>query len=257
MSALFPGGIHVVRRVSVAVLTLGVIAPLLTACSLANLSADHTTLTVDQPAPDGTTLFPCTGKSGHITTCQSTTTTTTTLPPALQLGQTAVLSLDYPGGVIGGQFTVHRVWVGATPEFHGQSLWTGATFSQFLIQTLRAAHLPPTQQLEWVGIDLSIETQRGFQLVSPGGPGAPFLTFVVNGQGPVSGDTDTWLVTEAGFSVGVPGCPFPFESLAVASGASISGCVAVPVPAGTTVSTVGFNLAQPGEILGRVAQWQA
>jgi hypothetical protein len=85
-----------------------------------------------------------------------------------------------------------------------------------------------------------------------GGPGSPVLYFVVNGIGPFS---DSPYPLETGFVMGVPGCPFPFASV-LKPGMTVSGCVALAVPVGVKVSTVGFDL-QPttGRPVEHVAQW--
>jgi hypothetical protein len=82
------------------------------------------------------------------------------------------------------------------------------------------------------------------------------LYFVVNGPGSALGTDDSTLL-ESGFEVGVQGCPFPFPPLGQGSlrlNQSVSGCVALAVPVGTKVSTVGFELAPVGAP-AHVVQW--
>jgi hypothetical protein len=78
------------------------------------------------------------------------------------------------------------------------------------------------------------------------------LYFVVNGIGPFS---DSPYPLETGLVMGVPGCPFPFASV-LKPGMTVRGCVALAVPVGVKVSTVGFDL-QPttGRPVEHVAQW--
>ena len=171
----------------------------------------------------------------------------TILPAALPLGSTAVLS--YPLGTepdkqdASGRFVISRVWAGATPRFDVP----GRTFAPGFL-----AHIP--KSVNWVGIDLTI-VNTGHSDLSPGhadGPGAAVLYLVVNGQYHFSGD-----LSELGFSVGIPGCPFPFSS-ALLSGTSTSGCVAIAVPSGLKVATVGFDLTvATGGAGNHVAQWRA
>ena len=135
------------------------------------------------------------------------------------------------------------MWAGATPRFDVP----GRTFAPGFL-----ARIP--KDVNWVGIDLSIVNTGHFDL-SPGvadGPGAPVLYFVVNGQRAFSGD-----LSELGFSVGIPGCPFPFASTLL-PGTSTSGCVAIRVPSALKVATVGFDLtAATGRAVNHVAQWCA
>jgi len=112
----------------------------------------------------------------------------------------------------------------------------------------------------WMGVDLTI-TNTGQTTIRPGvagGPGAPTIYFVVNGRGAFLNEkaSPDFLPT-TGYEMGLSGCPFPFSpGSALAPGASVSGCVAIAVPVGVKVLTVGFDL-QPttGGPVQQVAQW--
>ena len=222
-----------------------------------------------------TTTTPCeTGQPGHLVTtptgeayttatapCTSTTTTTT-LPAPLALGTTTTLTYGGVNGVVSGQFTVDRVWMNATPEYNApKNVPTDVTtLSEAVHYLLLNSHLPLGQQLMWIGVDLAITNtgNGGVELGFASGPGADALYFVVNGSGPSLNATDDSGLLESGFEMGVPGFVFPFASLSgsLNPGQSISGCVALAVPVGVKVSTVGFDL-QPaaGGPVQHVAQW--
>lgn len=131
------------------------------------------------------------------------------------------------------------------------------TLSQAVSEFLQGSHLPPGLKLTWVGVDLAI-TNTGQQWIAPGGAGgtgAAVFYFVVNGHGPFRNDTPTSTLTQLALQVGVASCPFPLASL-LNPGTTTSGCVALAVPVGVKVSTVGFDL-QPvqGGPVQHVAQW--
>ena len=112
----------------------------------------------------------------------------------------------------------------------------------------------------WMGIDLTITNtgQSTIGLGVAGGPGAPALYFVVNGRGALLNEEarPDFLAT-TGYEMGLSGCPFPFPpATTLAPGTSFSGFVAIAVPVGVKVSTVGFDL-QPatGGPVQQVAQW--
>lgn len=110
-----------------------------------------------------------------------------------------------------------------------------------------------------MGVDLSITNtgQSPIGLGGAGGQGAPVLYFVVNGRGPSLNETDSSDLLATGFEMGVPGCPFPFPPAgSLNPSASVRGCVALAMPVGVKVSTVGFDL-QPaaGGPVQQIAQW--
>jgi hypothetical protein len=152
---------------------------------------------------------------------------------------------------------VHRVWVGATPVLptDGPEIQLHATLAGAVGQLLSRAQLPPTQQVTWLGVDLS-ETTLGnspFGLLGAGGPGAPYLTIVVNGSR--TGLASSLAVSFA--EIGVAGCPFAWpKTFGSVPSSSSSGCFALAVPAGVTVSSVGFDLTlTTGGAEQKVARW--
>ena len=183
-------------------------------------------------------------------------TTTTTLPKALALGTAAVLSGGGPAWEVGVRFTVNRAWTNATPQLMpGGAIPAGTTLSQEVHQIF-----PKPISLIWVGVDLTVTNtgQRGPELVSGTGPGAPYLDVVVHGHGSDLNELASSGLPNMAFIVGVSGCPFPFAKFQIpAPGASASGCVAIPVPADATVSAAGFTLSfATGGSVPSVALWQ-
>jgi hypothetical protein len=185
--------------------------------------------------------------------CSPTTTTSTTLPPLLQLGTSATLSNPEAPEPASVQITVNRIWTGAVPVAYAGSF----TLDQVL------KHVDAPAKVEWIGVSLSMVNtgQIYIGFVGASGPGANSLFIMVNGYGPQLGSAaDTLGFADVGFYVGVQGCPN--ESLAgggsIPSGQSASGCLAIPVPAGLAVSSVGFGLtAAIGNPEYHVAQWQS
>jgi hypothetical protein len=184
--------------------------------------------------------------------CTRAATTTTTLPVPVPLGTTVDLSYDYPEQTAA-RVTVYRVWSVLTPQLE-------VGFAAPALD--QATH---RKRVQWFGVDLAIANTSSpnaalggrIELASPTGPGAPYLSFFVNGNGP---GTPAWsLLDDLVFIEGVPGCRFPFPApLPIADGATVTGCVAVAVPAGVALSEVGFLLRPAaGSSPQRYAQWQA
>ena len=149
--------------------------------------------------------------------CTPPSTTTTTLPTAVPMGTAVALSYSYGDGEgASGSFTISRIWMNATPQFDATGIVPpGTTFSSALSRLLQGSHLPPGQQLMWIGVDLTVTNtgQTSIGLGETGGPGPPAIYFVVNGRGPtLADDTDSSdLSSASGFEMGVPGCPSPFH----------------------------------------------
>jgi hypothetical protein len=187
--------------------------------------------------------------------------TTTTLPSPLALGATTTLSFGGGQQIVSGQFTVNRVWMSATPRYVADdSASTGwATLSGAVHYLLAHADLPSDERLTWVGVDLAIAItgNAAIELGSESGPTEAALYFVVNGGGSASA-TDDSVLLESGFVVGVAGCPFPFPppSESLNPGQSFSGCVALALPVGTKVSTVGLDVEPAAGAPLQVAQWR-
>jgi hypothetical protein len=227
--------------------------------TLAGCSASADSLPTTTHCPSGTAA--CGAYRPTLSTTTSTvppTSTTTTLPAPLALGTPTELSW----GSTGGEVAVNRVWMDAIPQHEtADSALTGVTTLSGAVRYLLAsAHLPLDTKLTWVGVDLAITITEGEGIVlgSATGQGQTVLFFVVNGPGSASG-TDDSILLESGFEVGVQGCPFPFPPLGQGSlrrNQSVSGCVALAVPVGTKISTVGFELAPVGAPV-HVAQWSA
>ena len=210
-------------------------------------------------APDATysstTNAPCTPTT--------TTSTSTTLPAPLPLGTAATLSYkfgnsEYPESA-GIHIAVNRVWVGAAPELptDGTEIQPQATLAGAVGQLLTEAHLPPTQKVTWIGVELSDTTYGNFPLglLGGGGPGVPYLTIVVNGSlgGSLASELDVSFA-----EIGVAGCPFAWpRAFGSTPSSSSSGCFALAVPSGVSVSSVGFDLTlTTGGAEQHVAQWR-
>jgi hypothetical protein len=222
-------------------------------------------------------LSVCSYNPGHLVTtptgqvyttatapCTPMTTTTTTLPPPLALGTTAALSYSLGAAsdstTVRGEFTIHRLWTNATPVYIGTGIVpVKQTLSQAMDQLLHGTHFSPEQRLKWIGVDLTIQnTGSTLMGLVPGGGGlgAPAFFFVINGHGGLSDNSDISALSGSGYEVGVSGCPFPFpSSQALSPGESVSGCVALAVPAGVKVSTVGFDIQPVGLFPRNIAQW--
>ena len=148
-------------------------------------------------------------------------------------------TIGYEDEGVAAQITLHRIWTDATPQF--QPANTGnppLTFGEAMSRILSLSDLPPNEKLTWLGVDLTLvnDGQESI-LLGSSDRDTPTLNFGINGA------NSNLAIT--GFSMGTPGCPFPFSASIqgeVAPGQSVSGCVALAVPAGSPVSTVGFVL---------------
>jgi hypothetical protein len=154
---------------------------------------------------------------------------------------------------------MHRVWLDATPRYADQGSAPSANSAQAVTTLLEAAQLPANTQLAWVGVDLTIQNtgQSSIELGRAGGPGADSLWFVVNGRGPLLNANRSADLLESGWEFGVLGCGLSVPAGATLDpGGSIGGCVALAVPVGTAVASVGLDL-QPvtGGPVQQVAQW--
>jgi hypothetical protein len=181
---------------SVALVMLAVMAASTAACSTnahrAPIPASTRGSTVARPlcgpeAPDATysstTTAPC------IPT--TTTTTSTTLPAPLPLGTAAPLSYNFGSAedpqVASIQVAVNRVWSDATPilpptGYEGDPATTLAGAVALLLQK---SGLPPNLPIKWYGLEIEATTAADslpIGLWGVGGPGAPYLTVVVNGR---------------------------------------------------------------------------
>jgi hypothetical protein len=238
-----------VRRVLTGLAMVGVLT--LAGCSASTTSSPTTT--IHCPSGDAACGLYKPILSTTTSTAPPTSTTTTTIALAAPLALGTSTELSYTEGVgpeaqvVSGRFTITRVWLNATPVAAGSR----TTLPELLKQNL---HGGPTS-LSWVGIDLAVTYTSAMPaaLISPTGPGQPYLTFVVNGHGPLVNENAWSLLTLD--AVTVSGCPYPFRNGLLTSGTS-SGCVAIPVPSGVKVLTVGFDL-QPteGGPVQHVAQW--
>jgi hypothetical protein len=150
------------------------------------------------------------------------------------------------------EVTFRRIWTNATPQLEsantGHPNWS---LGDAMSQILSISGLPPNENVAWVGVALTL-TNNGQQPIALGSSyrDTPSLDFES------SGIPSALEIT--GFSVGIPGCTFPFPASLNGQlnvGQTLSGCVALAVPVDTTISTVGFNFE--GSEMGRphVAQW--
>jgi hypothetical protein len=226
----------------------------------AGCSASRSSLPVCTYGNPGHLVTTPTGQVYTTATAPCTpTTTSTTLPPPLALGTTTTLAYGSGDATVQGQFTISRVWTNATPQYENPGASpVDTTLSQAVGRQLQASHLPPGLQLTWVGVDITVKN-TGNQWIGLGASGrsAPVLYFIVNGHGGLSDISDIADLRLLWFEVGVPGCPYPFPAGRVLSpGVSVQGCVALAVPVGVNVSTVGFDLqAVSGVSVEHVAQW--
>ncbi len=87
-----------------------------------------------------------------------------------------------------------------------------------------------------------------------GGRYQPYVDIVINGQVPLI-QTYSGLA-QLGFYAGLAGCPNPLPSGDIDADASVSGCLAIPVPAGLNISSIGFDLSNESGGAGNdVALW--
>jgi hypothetical protein len=217
-------------------------------------------------SPESST--PVRSSAAARSTLPPATFSTTTAPPPqppplpqplpLPVGTTATLGDG--SGAVSVTFTIHRMWTNAAPEYDGNGP-PGTTLSDALRSLFTPLHLPTDTDLAWVGLDFTVTNngQTPIEGATATGPGVPVLTFIINDYGATANQGMASDFTVTGFAVGVPGCPFP-ASFGIqgflGSGHTWSGCVALAVPAGVTVTSVGFVL---GPYLGtpswKVAQW--
>jgi hypothetical protein len=183
-------------------------------------------------------------------------------PPPLPVGTTATLSDG--SDVVSDAFTVHCIWTNVTPALEaGGPFPLGTTLPGLLRSLFTPLHLPTDADLAWVGLDFTVTNngQTPIEGATATGPGVPVLTFIINDYGATAnqGTDSDFLIT--GFAVGLPDCPFPagfgIQGF-LGSGHTWSGCVALAVPAGVTVTSVGFVLGPHlGTPAWKVAQWNA
>jgi hypothetical protein len=218
-------------------------------CSMKTPHASPVILPLCGPeAPDATysstTTAPCAPTS--------TTTTSTTLPAPMALGSVATLTDPFPTPADRSQITVSvsRIWMGVIP--------TPGTPGFDLAHALRFVNAPASFQ--WVGVKLTMANtgQQVIGLVSASGPGAATLSIVVNGQRLGQGNQETSSLPQIGFEMGVAGCAYPFAGGAPsAPGSRGSGCLAVPIPEGLNVTSLGFDLTNAtGGAAHYVALWR-
>ena len=209
-------------------------------------------------APDAT--YSSTTTSPCIPT--STTTTTTTLPAPLALGSAATLSIPSgsptdPRLVV--RISVDRAWPGATPVLapDGIQALPESTLVGFMNMLLARAGLPAAQPITWIGVKATITTSgaRPIAVMSPGGPGNAYLDLALNGS---SESSPASVLALSALGVGIVDCPFLWRtSFGAVPSSSVSGCFAVAVPAGTELSTFGFDLTSAsGGAPHAVARWQ-
>jgi hypothetical protein len=225
----------------VVILLLATVATSIVGCSTETHWASTVVLPVCVPEGADATF-----SSTTTAPCTPTTTTSTPLPAPTALGASTILAEGTPPDVASSQITISRIWSGVTPEVGNP----GFDLSSEL-RFLRA----PTR-LEWIGIDIVMANigQKQIEFASPTGSGIPYLSIVVNGHDPGFGSS---VFPQLGFAMGVAGCPYPFPTSrqGLAPGVKVGGCLAIPVPAGLRVSTVGFDLSYPGGVIRNVAQW--
>ncbi len=183
--------------------------------------------------------------------CAPTTTTSTTIPAPMALGASATLTdASIPDEVRQITITISRIWTGVAPVSEAPGFDLG--------QALRFTHAPATVQ--WIGVDVAMANtgQEGIAFASASGPGAATLSVVVNGQGPGEGFQMSSILPQIGFAMGVADCPYAFtDGLGLAAGSQASGCLAIPVPEGIDVASLGFDLAMAsGGAAHHVAQWR-
>ena len=229
----------------VAVVLVAVLAGSVTGCSSHTTGSSATASNRGAPTfrvrcgpevPDATysstTTAPC------IPT--TTTTTTSTLPAPVAPGARAQLEVPSTPGAAQVTITVSRIWTGVTPTFT-----TGPPGG--LAHALQFVHAPA--DLQWIGLAVTM-TNTGPQEISmiSNGRYQPYLGLVVRGPG-TSPTTKTYPdLAQLGFYAGVTGCPplFPGGEINLAPGSTAVGCLAVPIPSGTTLASIGFSLGNEG-----------
>jgi len=194
-----------------------------------------------------------TDSSTSTAPCTTTTTTTTTPPAPLALGSVATLSDQSPDRTVASQVTVSisRIWTGVSPVPGPPGF--------DLAQALRYVGAPASYR--WVGVGLTMVNTgpQVIQFVSAPGPAAQTLTIVVDGHRGGAGVRESSLLPQIGFDMGVAGCAYPFAGGGtLAPGVRATGCLAVPVPTGVDVSSLGFDLTgASGGAPHHAAVWQA
>lgn len=171
-------------------------------------------------------------------------------PTLLSLGTSRTLSVGAGAQAVRGQFIVTRVWPVTTPQ---------AELGLTIPEALQRVSAPRKVIWEGIEVTVNISGQRSVELGTATGPGVPVLFFSVNGHDPWPKGGGRSLLTELAFAVGVPGCPYPFSNShgVLVPGSSVSGCVAIAVPAGRKVTTVGFDLTSAtGGAAHHVAEWR-
>ena len=166
------------------------------------------------------------------------------------LGTSASLTVPSSPGPSRVTISVSRIWTGATPIFD-----PGPPGG--LAHALQFVHAPT--RLEWLGVSFSI-VNAGPQDVGviSNGRYQPYLQLVVSGKGTRTTIQADDGVAQLGFYASVAGCPNPFPAVmdALAVGATVDGCLAVPVPYGSDISTIGFVLGnESGGFPTSVALW--
>ena len=123
-----------------------------TGCSSTPTST-HRTVPICASNTAPLTVESTTGQTVPAPVC---TPTTTTLTQPLALGTAASLSYPIgPGSHVSGDFNIRRIWMNASPELVKVGPGLPPTLPEAVALLLRASHLPPTQKLKWVGVDLS------------------------------------------------------------------------------------------------------
>lgn len=156
------------------------------------------------------------------------------------------------------QITMNRAWTGATPVLvtNGAEGQPSSTLNEATAHLLGNANLPQSQTITWIGVEMSVATSGASPIaLMGGGPYAPSLSIVINGT---TSDTRASALALSAFEVGVTDCPFVWQpQFGLPPSSSSTGCFALAVPTGSTVSVIGFDLSTargyPG--LDHIAQW--
>jgi hypothetical protein len=215
------------------------------------VSPFYTPCTKTNCAPVKAAVTPPAATSAPTTT--STTVppiTTTTLPAPLALGSQARLTVPSNPGSSQVTVSISRTWIGVNPTFD-----PGPPGG--LAHALKFVNAPA--KLQWIGIAFAM-VNTGPQEIGmiSNGRYQPYLVLVVSGQGPGITSQEIDGIAQLGFYAGVAGCPFPFanNTADLGVGADVVGCLAVPVPVGLSVSSIGFDLSsESGESPNAIALW--